>query len=78
VLRKENIQNIATIRKLYDEYTKMVTTNISNQEIIGMLKYIFSIDHMFNFGLTSVCSARSWQLMTVGCFLYTPPRERFS
>jgi hypothetical protein len=77
VLRKENIQNIATIRKLYDEYTKMVTTNISNQEVIGMLKHIFSLEHMFNFGLTSVCSTRGWQVMTAGCFLYTPPRERF-
>lgn len=34
ILRKENIQNVSTIKNLYDEYTKMVTTNISNKEIV--------------------------------------------
>ena len=77
ILRKENIQNVSTIKKLYDEYTKMVTTNIGNQEIIGMIKYIFSLEHMFNFWLTSTCSHRWWQLMQTGCFLYTPNREWF-
>lgn len=77
ILRKENIQNVSTIKKLYDEYTKMVTTNVSNKEIVGMIKHIFSLEHMFNFGLTSTCSNRGRQLMYPGCFLYTPDRERF-
>lgn len=77
ILRKENIQNVATIKKLYDEYTKMVTTNISNKEIIGMIKYIFSLEHIFNFGLTSTCSTRWRQLMYPWCFLYTPDRDWF-
>lgn len=77
ILRKENIQNVSTIKKLYDEYTKMVTTNVSNKEIVGMIKHIFSLEHMFNFGLTSTCSNRGRQLMYAGCFLYTPDRERF-
>lgn len=77
ILRKENIQNVSTIRKLYDEYTKMVTTNVSNKEIVGMIKHIFALEHMFNFGLTSTCSNRGWQLMYPWCFLYTPDRDRF-
>lgn len=77
ILRKENIQNVSTIKKLYDEYSKMVTTNITNREIVGMIKHIFSLEHMFNFGLTSTCSNRWWQLMYPWCFLYTPDRDRF-
>lgn len=77
ILRKENIQNVSTIKKLYDEYTKMVTTNVSNKEIVGMIKHIFSLKHMFNFWLTSTCSNRGRQLMYPGCFLYTPDREWF-
>jgi len=34
MLRRENIQNINTIKSIYDEYSKIVTTNIDNQEII--------------------------------------------
>ncbi len=78
ILRKENIQNVSTIKNLYDEYTKMVTTNISNKEIVWMIKHIFSLEHMFNFGLTSTCSNRWRQLMYPGCFLYTPDRDWFS
>lgn len=77
ILRKENIQNVSTIKNLYDEYTKMVTTNISNKEIVGMIKHIFSLAHIFNFWLTSTCSTRGRQLMHPGCFLYTPDRDWF-
>lgn len=63
ILRKENIQNVSTIKKLYEEYTQMVTTNVSNREIVGMIKHIFSLEHMFNFGLTSTCSNRGRQVM---------------
>jgi LCP family protein required for cell wall assembly len=77
LLRKENIHNVSTIKRLYEEYTKMVTTNVSNQEIIGMIKHVFNLEHVFNFGLTSVCSNRGRQVMEPGCFLYTPDRERF-
>jgi LCP family protein required for cell wall assembly len=77
VLRKENIQNVSTIRKLYDEYSQMVTTNITNREIVGMIKHIFALEHMFNFWLTSVCSNRWRQVMSPWCFLYTPNREWF-
>lgn len=78
ILRKENIQNVSTIKSLYDEYTKMVTTNVSNKEIVWMIKHIFSLEHIFNFGLTSTCSNRGRQLMYPGCFLYAPDRDWFS
>lgn len=77
ILRKENIQNVSTIKKLYDEYIEMVTTNIGNKEIVGMIKHIFSLEHIFNFWFTSTCSNRGRQLMHPWCFLYTPDRDWF-
>ncbi len=76
-LKSENIQNISTIKQLYEQYVAMVSTNISNKEIIGMLKYAFVIEHIFSFRFTYECSNRNWRNMSPWCFLYTPLREWF-
>lgn len=55
----------------------MVKTNISMEELMGMAKYIYKLDHMFSYGLTTECSNISYQYSFPGCFLYTPSRELF-
>lgn len=78
LLSSADIRNISTIKKLYSQYTSMVKTNINLKEIIGMLQYVFTLKHIFNFGLTSECGYRSYQSSQPGCFLYVPNRDAFN
>ncbi len=78
LLSSPDIRNVSTIKKLYAQYTSMVKTNISLKEIIGMLQYVFSLQHIFNFGLTSECGYRSYESSKPGCFLYVPSRDAFN
>lgn len=75
--KSENITNISKIKKLYNEYKEIVTTNIKIEELIGMAKYMYDFQHIFSFGLTTECSYRDFDLTGPGCFLYTPDREQF-
>ncbi|NOZ44269.1 MAG: LCP family protein [bacterium] len=59
LMSKENIGSISRIRSLYNDYSKMVFTNISSSEMIGMYKYASRIKKMFSFVLTSECSYKS-------------------
>jgi len=77
ILSKQDIMHVNTIRSLYSDYTQMVDTNISTAEIIGMLKHIFTIQDMFNFGYTNVCSHTNYAWARVWCFLYVPNRDAF-
>lgn len=78
LLSSPDIRNVSTIKKLYEQYTTMVKTNIGLKEIIGMLQYVFSLQHIFNFGLTSECGYRSYESSKPGCFLYVPSRDAFN
>ncbi len=71
------LASISKIKSLYADYSKMVFTNISSQELIGMVKYVKKIKHMFSFVLTSECSYKWYNLVGPGCFLYVPPRDLF-
>ena len=46
---KNCIGNISKLKGLYSEYTKMVTTNISLQEMIGMVRYVDKIKNTYSF-----------------------------
>jgi len=47
---KENgMSNVTKLKKLYEDYTQIVTTNISLQEMLGMAKYAFKLKHIFSF-----------------------------
>jgi len=48
-LKENGIGNITKLRKLYLDYTKMVTTNISLKEMLGIVQYIGNIKHVFSF-----------------------------
>ena len=76
-LKDQGLGNISKIKSLYDEYTKMVKTNISLKEMLGMAKYMYKLSHMFSYGLTTECSNIVAKLSHPGCFLFTPPKDLF-
>ena len=65
------------IKQLYADYTKIVKTNISLDEMIGLAQYADNMKHMFSFGFTTECSNFAYKLSHPGCFLYTPNRDLF-
>ena len=76
---KENgFGNINKLSKLYQDYTKMVTTNISLKEMLGMMRYIGNIKHIFSFWYTTECSYNVLRFSNPACFLYTPDRSLFN
>ncbi|HMS90680.1 MAG TPA: LCP family protein [Candidatus Absconditabacterales bacterium] len=76
-LMENGLSNVNKLNKLYEDYTNMVTTNISLKEMLGMVKYIDRIKHMFSFGYTNECSNVAFRFSRPACFLYTPSRELF-
>ncbi len=77
ILQKQNITNIWTLKELYSTYTRMVTTNISLKEIIGMFQYSYNFKHLFSFGLNTYCNYRSYTITDAGCFLYNGNRDAY-
>ena len=69
--------NVHKLKWLYSDYTKMVTTNISLKEMLGMVQYAYNLDNVFSFWYTTECSTILYRLSYPWCFLYTPPRELF-
>jgi len=65
------------IKQLYTDYTKLVKTNITLDEMIGLAQYADNMKHMFSFGFTTECSNFAYKLSHPGCFLYTPNRDLF-
>lgn len=76
-LMENGLSNVGKLNKLYEDYTKMVTTNISLKEMLGMVKYIDKIKHIFSFWYTNECSNVAFRFSRPACFLYTPSRELF-
>ncbi len=77
-LKENGLGNVTKLKKLYEEYTKMVTTNISLKEMLGMMQYADNINHIFSFGYTTECSNIAYRFSYPACFLYTPSRELFN
>jgi hypothetical protein len=48
-LKENGMGNINKLKKLYADYTKMVTTNISLKEMLGMAQYAYKLKHIFSF-----------------------------
>lgn len=77
-LTQNGLWNVSKLKWLYDDYIKMVKTNISLKEMLGMVKYAYKLDNIFSFGYTTECSNIVHRFSTPGCFLYTPQRELFN
>ena len=76
-IKENGLGNITKLKKLYEDYTKMVTTNVSLKEMLGMMQYVSAIKHVFSFWYTVECSNIVYRFSYPGCFLYNPPRELF-
>jgi hypothetical protein len=74
----QGVSNITKIKKLYNNYTEMVKTDLTLKEIMGMAKYAYKIKHIFSYGYTTECSTSHYQYSRPGCFLYTPERSLFN
>ncbi len=77
-IKENGLGNINKIKKLYEDYTKIVTTNISLKEIFGMAKYASSLKHIFSFWYTVECSHSVLRFSNPACFLYNPSRYLFN
>ncbi len=71
-LKTENVTNISVLRELYNQYSKIVTTNVTYQEMLWMVPNLEKMDHVISNGLTSECGYGWYKMMKAGCFLYTP------
>ncbi|MDD3263101.1 MAG: LCP family protein [Candidatus Absconditabacteria bacterium] len=65
------------IKQLYQDYTKMVKTNVSVDEMIGLVQYIDNLKNIFSYGLTTDCSNIAHRYSYPGCFLYAPDAAQF-
>lgn len=77
-LMSNGLGNVSKIKQLYKNYTTMVTTNIALKEMLGMVKYVDNIKHIFSFWYTIECSEDNYKYSFPACFLYTPMRELFN
>ncbi len=77
ITSKDILLSPSKIKDLYGNYTEMVKTNISSDEMIGMSRFAYDLDHIFSFGLTTDCSNAARQRSYPACFLIAPPREQF-
>lgn len=73
----DQILSPTKLKQLYSDYTKIVKTNISLDEMIGVVQYADDLKHMFSFGFTTECSNVAYKLSRPACFLYTPNRDLF-
>jgi hypothetical protein len=78
ITSKDILLSPSKIKSLYSNYTEMVKTNISADEMIGMSRYAYDLDHIFSFGLTTDCSNAARKRSYPACFLIAPPRELFN
>ena len=69
--------SINTINNVYKTYKEYVHTNITLDEILGLLAYGTKIPEIHSFGLTMECSNNSRKTMQAWCFLYPVDSTQF-
>lgn len=57
------------IGDLYTSYTKIIKTNISLEELIGLAQHGTKLPTIISAGYTSQCNNNAWRTMSTGCFL---------
>lgn len=67
----------AKIKQLYQDYTAMVKTNISLDEMLGLAQYADELKNIFSYGLTTDCSNVAHRFSYPWCFLYAPDSANF-
>lgn len=71
-----NLTSPGRVKELYEEYQTIVHTNMSLDEMIGGMKYIYDIKKFSSFQY-AVCGAYRWETAQPGCLLYNPPIAAF-
>jgi len=77
ITSKDILLSPSKVKALYNNYTEMVKTNISVDEMLGAGRYAYDLKHIFSFGLTTDCSNSNRKFSVPACFLIAPPREQF-
>ncbi len=62
--------SLSTVKRLYQSYVDVVKTNISLDEMIGLLRYGKTVPAIHSFGLTMECSNAVRRTMPAWCLLY--------
>lgn len=65
------------IENIYTTYTSYLTTNISLEEMLGLLVYGNTIPETISFWYTYECNNNLWKTMKSGCLLYPVNQEDF-
>ena len=74
---KDEWLSLDLMEKLYTSYTSYLTTNISLEEMLGLLVYGDTIPDMVSFGYTYECNNNLWRTMQNWCLLYPVNQEEF-
>jgi len=78
ILDKNNLSNVSKLKSLFDDYQKMIYTNVVAKEIIGMIKYKDNLKDIFSYNFTTECIVWNYKKTPPGCFLYTPSKDQFN
>lgn len=70
--------SINNIKSLYETYQEYVITNISLDEMLGLLAHGKSTPPMFNFWYTYECNNVAWKTMKPACLLYPVAQDLFN
>lgn len=77
VLGSINITNPSSVRKLYNNFTEVIKTNISFKQMAGLAPNIDKEKHFFSYVYTTNCNRTYAKLTQPGCFLYYPNQSAF-
>lgn len=75
LLSSENL-SLERVQQLYENFTQMVTTNVSLDEMLWTVQFLDMIK-MFTFGLNNHYNPTNYKAMHKWAFLYNPSREQF-
>ena len=70
--------SIATINTIYNTYQQYIISNITLNEMMGLLRYGTKAPPMFSFGYTYECSNANRKTMQNGCLLYPVNQEEYN
>lgn len=70
--------SVNNIKGIYETYQQYVTTNISLDEMLGLIAYGKTVPPMFNFWYTYECNNSVWKTMKPACVLYPVSQELFN
>ena len=71
------ILNISQLKKLYTDYTTLIHTNISMNQMIRLSQYMYNHNNMFSYSFSTNCSNSNYKFSYPGCFIWVPDPSIF-